>query len=569
MIENDRRFQHKPIGPLGAHVQLLKPQWSAILESQFGKSLNGFLVTSKYDMKILDEMMKQLSVRDCPIFLSSSREPLDLREKEPDESFDTILRVLKIDNDLVRDQLVINHSIEQVVLTPERKQAEKILFDGSPPRNVRAIFCFRNGTSGPGLRLSENNGNMGTSVVNTSRHMTPRMRGDGDSELVFLREQHRQLEAEYKTIESEKRRLQQEVQRCEAALRTNKADKVRLEKRLRSEQVAVDNISSELDQFEGVDGRLQGLQETLRELTATREHHGIQYGALKLKKRAQNTELEALRKRKKSEIDKLEEAKARLQKIKSKILLAESNRRVALSNKSETIANIEVLEEGDLRKNQKAIEAQRRTIEDFTAQATNLVPTRVEMPEGETTESLNRQYQALTERIKAEEKKQGMTEDEVNKAYAAALAARNQKVADHKTISAISMNLRKSLNIRLEKWRMFQRHITAQSRCNFQYLLAERGFRGKLLFDHRRKCLDLQVEPDKTEKRTDGRSTKTLSGGEKSFSNICLLLSIWEAMGSPLRCLDEFDVFMDNVNRAISTNMLVGVSTIALGSYFG
>jgi chromosome segregation ATPase len=28
-------------------------------------------------------------------------------------------------------------------------------------------------------------------------------------------------------------------------------------------------------------------------------------------------------------------------------------------------------------------------------------------------------------------------------------------------------------------------------------------------------------------------------------------------MGSPIRCLDEFDVFMDNINRAISTRMLV------------
>ncbi|CRK22251.1 hypothetical protein BN1723_012635 [Verticillium longisporum] len=42
-----------------------------------------------------------------------------------------------------------------------------------------------------------------------------------------------------------------------------------------------------------------------------------------------------------------------------------------------------------------------------------------------------------------------------------------------------------------------------------------------------------------------------------SFSSICMLLAIWEAMGSPLRCLDEFDVFMDNVNRTISTKMLI------------
>jgi chromosome segregation ATPase len=59
-----------------------------------------------------------------------------------------------------------------------------------------------------------------------------------------------------------------------------------------------------------------------------------------------------------------------------------------------------------------------------------------------------------------------------------------------------------------------------------------------------------------------GRNTKTLSGGEKSFSSICLLLALWEAMGSPLRCLDEFDVFMDNVNRDVSTKMIVSCSLV-------
>ena len=76
------------------------------------------------------------------------------------------------------------------------------------------------------------------------------------------------------------------------------------------------------------------------------------------------------------------------------------------------------------------------------------------------------------------------------------------------------------------------------------------------------------MQPDSTEKSGDGRQTKTLSGGEKSFSTVCLLLSLWDAMGSPIRCLDEFDVFMDSVNRDRSMNMIIAAARRSVGRQF-
>ena len=115
---------------------------------------------------------------------------------------------------------------------------------------------------------------------------------------------------------------------------------------------------------------------------------------------------------------------------------------------------------------------------------------------------------------------------------------------------------------------MFRKYIYFRARFQFQYLLSERQFRGRVIMDHKGKQLDIKVEPDLTRQSDSGRRTQTLSGGEKSFSTICLLLAIWEAMGSPIRCLDEFDVFMDSVNRATSMSMLIQVARRSVGRQF-
>ena len=64
----------------------------------------------------------------------------------------------------------------------------------------------------------------------------------------------------------------------------------------------------------------------------------------------------------------------------------------------------------------------------------------------------------------------------------------------------------------------------------------------------------IQVQPDETQKdKQTGRQAKTLSGGEKSFSQICLLLSLWEAVGAPIRCLDELYV-LNTVSHSYPTH---------------
>jgi len=118
--------------------------------------------------------------------------------------------------------------------------------------------------------------------------------------------------------------------------------------------------------------------------------------------------------------------------------------------------------------------------------------------------------------------------------------------------------LEQSLALRDSRLIDFRKAITVESQLYFCYFMSHRGFNGKLVFDHDARTLRLCVQiMDLSQDRLDGADIKTLSGGEKSVSTTCFLLSLWNSMETPLRCLDEFDVFMDNVNRSTILKMLL------------
>ena len=55
---------------------------------------------------------------------------------------------------------------------------------------------------------------------------------------------------------------------------------------------------------------------------------------------------------------------------------------------------------------------------------------------------------------------------------------------------------------------------------------------------------------------------KTLSGGEKSYSTISLVLALWSQIQPPFRILDEFDVFMDSLNRRIALDQIINYAKV-------
>lgn len=59
-VQQENSFGRRPIGPLGHHLRLLKPEWSAVLENSFGATLTSFVVTTKRDMNVLSGIMQRV-----------------------------------------------------------------------------------------------------------------------------------------------------------------------------------------------------------------------------------------------------------------------------------------------------------------------------------------------------------------------------------------------------------------------------------------------------------------------------------------------------------------------------
>ncbi|GMH47517.1 hypothetical protein TrRE_jg10257 [Triparma retinervis] len=127
--------------------------------------------------------------------------------------------------------------------------------------------------------------------------------------------------------------------------------------------------------------------------------------------------------------------------------------------------------------------------------------------------------------------------------------------------------MRADLKMRRKKWKTFRSHIAKMTNTTFGEMLNKKGSSGEVEFDHRDKTLNLTVQKDSNE-ASQTSDVKALSGGERSFTTLSLLLALGENLETPFRVMDEFDVFMDAVARKIALDTLVQCATAMVHRQF-
>jgi peptidoglycan hydrolase CwlO-like protein len=244
----------------------------------------------------LRELARKAGVKTFSTLISRGTR-LDLRGKEPDAEYETMLRVLRFDDDLVRDQLIIHHSIEQVLLLPDRRKAEAILWD-KKPHGLRFAYCRHETKKDEfhalhqGRRIDPCKG---------ARDWRPRLRTDDVAQARHLEEKLADQQAELRELQNQVQEAAKELKDAGAALAARQREEKSFETKLRHANALVTSIEGEMDQFENDDTKLHMLKDQLTQAEGRCSHELGQLVNMKDTIGRVNKKVEALRAEKREE----------------------------------------------------------------------------------------------------------------------------------------------------------------------------------------------------------------------------------------------------------------------------
>ncbi|VDB97935.1 unnamed protein product [Peniophora sp. CBMAI 1063] len=557
-----------PLGPLGRYVHLRNPQWAPIMRIHIGKYMCSFVVETVRDQEKLLTILRETKNDRRASVIVNRYDLFDYHTQEPEADSLTVLRALDIDNEHAKRVLINAAKIEWTRLFDSRKDAENALKhhfgEGFTADLFRVSYSAHSATSQPLRDMHATDwrqllftGIDGTALADLWRdrvqsaevalkNVLSLKRANNDvAEAALLKYQESQV-----AVRDARKRVML-AERHQHELRRVVAHKAQIDPIDTSQNLA----NLQLD-YTAKTEQLQVLDQQLLEVNA-------RVAALASEKAEIERDLSVRYQRRTSEKTELDEIsedlsreKARLRDLKQDLMIEQRQRDSAEKKEAERTEKHRVLfdkatqycdrveDPREVKEVKRELNVALAALEQYTA--------RPDQSAEELTVAVNQTARSVT---KVKNDLKVLSELTSVRVHLHAFSVAEGADVLHQKL------LKSSLERRQTKWDNFRALVAFRCKASFQQQMSRRGFEGELIFAHNTHELRLLVKTDDARSTRNsssiGRDPSVLSGGEKSFSTICLLLAMWDSIDSPIRFLDEFDVFMDAVNRRKSSEMLV------------
>lgn len=536
---NEKKFHH--IGPIGLMIKLKDQSWATAMEAIVGRFLGSFIVTSYKERELLRNILYKFQC-DNQILLVSDDQYYDTNNNGQHL---TALQVLDIKDRLVTKALCHLTNIDRILLCKTRTEAIPILqsssficaftIDASKitlNRTGQSFFSYKQNHSkhfdDPQIQLNHILPNIDAKKKEKSE--IEECKSNISSQLNNVKNDLEKSKKSFSNCMNEKKMISQRMietkRQLDAAtmLITNNNDHEQLEKERMSYERQLELLDSQLD--------------TIIEKKKEVEEK---------KKPSLTSQMNRLR----SEIDSTRNEMRIREELTEQILLKkqslEHDIHGCISDENSIIADINI-KNRSLKELEQELEQETQQAEQYVSR--DKVGNIRIIPEIER-ELRDAQIHLDQSQVPLDKLNQVVSDLNRKRQESRQLSVE----LDH--LARLSTRLEESVKLREEHWVNYRKFICIRSKITFSGLMGRRGFNGDLVYSHSEKKLQLVVKVPEQKEKHSIESIKSLSGGEKSLATTCFLLSLWESMETPLRCLDEFDVFMDGVNRQVILDLLI------------
>ncbi|XP_023549860.1 structural maintenance of chromosomes protein 6B-like isoform X1 [Cucurbita pepo subsp. pepo] len=554
----NRRFKKPPIGPIGAHLNLVNGDvWASAVENAIGRLLNAFIVTNHQDSLLLRGCANEANYRQLPIIIYDfSRPLLDIpAHMLPQTKHPTTLSVIHSESHTVINVLIDKGDAERQVLVKDYDVGKSVAFD-QRIKNLKEVFTL------DGYKMFSR-GSVQTILPPVKRPRSGRLCSSFDDQIKSLEKDTSNMKEEAEQCRKRKRATEEQLRGLEENLsnakrRCQNAERILMSKNLelqdlRKSQVAGTSSlpSSNVDELHQ---EISKIKEEMEENKSLLEKFRVRMKEAEAKAKDLKLSFENLCESAKGEVDAYEEAERDMLQIERDLHSAEKE-----MNHYEGIMTNKVL--FDIKEAERQYEELERHRKESYSKASIISPeSEIEALgdwDGSTPEQLSAQLNRLNQRLSNETRQCSESLEDLRMMYEKKERTIIRKQQTYKSFREKLNACQKALE---QRWNKFERNanlLKRQLTWQFNGHLRKKGISGHIKINYEEKTLSVEVKMPQDASSSSVRDTRGLSGGERSFSTLCFTLALHEMTEAPFRAMDEFDVFMDAVSRKISLDTLV------------